>query len=145
MKFLFLALFVIFGFTACKNQNTPTPATATNLHVEKKDPYTQPSWVNSPQKDGKVGAVGTAYPHFKGKSYQRKLAISRGLDELAQQSGVNINSKISTLQQRDGQDTRSKAQIYTVQNSANETINAHIEAIWTDPRTKEIYIWLLQD
>jgi hypothetical protein len=134
MKSIFLVILIIFSFSACLDKKTV---------VKKEIP--PPVWISKPYMNGKIGAVGSAYPHFKGKTFQRRLAISRGLDELAQQSGVNIKSTIKTSQERQGSSTKTGAQIYTVQNSANETIKAHIEAVWTDKRTQELYIWLLQD
>ena len=123
-------------FIAC--QNTPSPKT-TAATVQK------PEWIYQPSINGKVGAVGSAMPHFKGTAAQRRLAISRGLDELSQQSGVNVQSTIKRNEKRLGSLTNSSAEVFTIQNSANETIKAHIEDIWVEPRTKEIFIWLVAD
>lgn len=127
----FLCLTVFIG---CKEEKRIIPPT-----------IKEPQWIYQPNLTGKIGAVGSAKEHFKGKTAQRRLAISRALDELSQQSGVQVQSTIKRNEKRDGLYTNSSAEIYTVQNSANETIQAHIEAIWIHPKTKEIYIWLVAD
>ena len=131
-KLFFISLIVSLSFSACQSKY-------------KSIPINKPTWINSPQKEGKVGAIGSAMPHFKGKTAQRKLAISRALDELAQQSGVQVQSSIIRNEKRSGKQTQSSAEVFTIQNSANETIHAHIEKTWTNPRTKEVYVWLVAD
>ncbi len=129
---LFILLIPVI-FTACQNRSIKP------ILIE------EPAWVLQPSLEGKVGAVGSAKEHFKGKSAQRRLAISRALDELAQQSGVQVESTIKRNERREGIQTSSSAEIYTVQNSSNETIQAHIQEVWTHPVTKEIYVWLVAD
>ena len=131
-----LLLLISFFFIACQNTSSPEVSTALS---------NEPAWIYQPCMDGKIGAIGSAMPHFKGKAAQRRLAISRGLDELSQQSGVNIQSTIKRNEKRSGDITNSSAEVFTIQNSANETIKAHIEDIWVEPRTKEIFIWLVAD
>jgi len=131
-KLTSLLLILLFSFTACQNRQVTAP-------VEK------PSWINSPKKGEQIGAVGSAMPHFNGKTAQRRLAISRALDELAQQNGVQVKSTILRNEKRVGKQTKSSAEVFTIQSSANTTIHAHIEKAWADPRTEEIYIWLLAD
>lgn len=139
MKYIVI-FFLIISFNACK---------APHKSTEVKDPTvlksSMPKWILSPSQNGKVGAVGSALPHFKGKTAQRRLAISRALDELAQQSGVNVKSTILRKEKRDGAITNSSAEVFSIQNSANKSIKAHIQEIWTNPKTEEIYVWLLAD
>ncbi len=104
-----------------------------------------PKWVTHPYKNGKTGAVGSAQIHFKGNSEQRKLAISRALDELAQQQGVEVSSQIARQDARDGMFVSSKSEIYSFQKNSGEIIYAHIEAVWKNPRTGELFIWMLKD
>ena len=111
----------------------------------KLPPVQKPKWIDYPSSDLLIGAVGSAMPHFKGKTAQRRLAISRAIDELAQQSGVEVQSTILRKESREGSRTQASAEIYTIQNSENKTIQAHIEAVWTHPRTQEIYVWLLEN
>lgn len=119
-------------FSACQNRPSPIP-----VH--------EPLWMAKPSLEGKIGAVGSAKPHFKGPAEQRKLAISRALDELAQQSGVEVKSAIVRNEKRTGSLVNSSAELFTLQNSTNETIKAHIQEIWTNPKTKEMHVWLLAD
>jgi len=115
-----------------------------NTHKELP-PVQKPNWIDYPSSDLLIGAVGSAMPHFKGKTAQRRLAISRAIDELAQQSGVQVQSTILRKESREGSQTQASAEVYTIQNSENKTIHAHIEAVWTHPRTEEIYVWLLEN
>ncbi len=131
MKYI-ISFFILFFLSACQSKQTPLPVQ-------------EPQWINAPMKEGKIGAVGSAKVHFKGKTAQRKLAISRALDELAQQSGVSVKSAIVTQERRQGQQTKASVDLYSVQNTANETIKAHIQAVWVNPKTDEIFVWLLAD
>jgi len=108
-------------------------------------PVQKPNWIDYPSSDLLIGAVGSAMPHFQGKTAQRRLAISRAIDELAQQSGVQVQSTIIRKESREGSLTQASAEVYTIQNSEDKTIQAHIEAVWTHPRTQEIYVWLLEN
>jgi len=132
LKLLIFSIIISISFSACQSKSS-------------YEPIIEPSWITNPQKNGKIGAVGTALPHFKGKTFQRHLAVSRGLDELALQKGVNIQSQTTRKEGRYGASTSSQAEVYSVQDTTSKEINAHIEAVWTNPRTQEIYIWLLAD
>lgn len=131
-KLLFSSLLLVLLVSGCSRTSDLPP-------VEK------PPWIEHPASDIYIGSVGSAMPHFKGKTAQRRLAISRAIDELAQQSGVEVQSTILRKEKRTGSQTRASAEIYTIQNSKNQTVQAHIEEVWTHPYTKEIYVWLLQD
>jgi len=132
-RLLFFILLIPALFTACQKRDIKP------IIVE------EPTWVLQPSIDGKIGAVGSAREHFKGKTAQRRLAISRALDELSQQSGVTVHSTIKRSEKRNGMQINSSAELYTIQNSSNETIKAHIQEVWTHPVTKEIYVWLVAD
>ena len=107
----------------------------------------KPEWVLNPNVGGKRGAVGVA-----GKTYdqhvssQRKLAISRALDELAMQQGVDV--KLSMQKEEHMQNEHSSTSIdmhsdYKTKNAS--AITAHIEDVWQDPYTGELYVWLVLD
>jgi uncharacterized protein YcfL len=130
---LFLSVFLLlFLLDGCSTQ-------------KELPPVKKPNWIDYPSSDQLIGAVGSAMPHFKGKTAQRRLAISRAIDELAQQSGVQVQSTILRKESREGSQIQASAEVYTIQNSENKTIHAHIEAVWTHPRTEEIYVWLLEN
>jgi len=105
----------------------------------------EPLWIYQPNIHAKTGAVGSSKPQFKGKTVQRRVAVSRALDELAQQSGVHVGNIIMRNEKSFGDTGSSSTQIQSTQTSSGATIRAHIEEIWTDPRTQEMYVWLVAD
>ncbi len=111
---------------------------------EPKSKYERPSWVMKPNQDGKIGAVGSAYIHHRGVSHQRRLAITRALDELSLQRGVDVSMSMAKEEQvtndRVSTDLNVKSS-YT----ANTKITAHIEEVWQDPMSQEYFVWLVLD
>jgi hypothetical protein len=130
-----LIITIITSIIGCNNSPKPV--------VESS----KPTWIVNPMQNGKVGAVGVAGRTYDQRiSTQRKLAIQRALDELALQQGVKVelsmqkkehvtNNIVSTKM-----DTSSK---YKTTNS--NAITAHIEDVWQDKITGELYIWLVLD
>ncbi len=121
-------------FIACNN---PKP----------KVQSSKPEWILNPNYNGKVGAVGVAGRTYDQRvSTQRKLAIQRALDELAMQQGVKVKLKMkkNELVKNDSVSTTTttKSEYETTNNSS---ITAHIEDVWQDKITGEIYIWLVLD
>ena len=111
---------------------------------EVKSKYDEPSWIMNPNQSGKTGAVGSSHRHINGTRAQRKLAITSALDELSLQQGVKVemsmqkkehvaNDRVSTDVKIDGK------------YSANHTITAHIQEIWKNPISDELYIWMVMD
>lgn len=108
-------------------------------------PNPQPDWVTHPYIANKTVAIGSANIHYHGKVAQRKLAISRALDEIASQQGVNVSSQVIRHDQRDGSRASGKSDIYSFQTSDNKVVNAHIKDTWSNPRTDELFIWMVAD
>ena len=113
----------------------------------KPEAGARPAWILNPNYDGKQGAVGVAAETYDmSVSTQRKLAISRALDELALQKGVkvelNMKKEEHLRNQKSSLSIDSSSSYKTTNPSA---ITAHIEAIWKDPRTGELYVWLVLD
>ena len=106
---------------------------------------TKPKWINNPYLTHKTAAVGSAKTHYYGEAAQRKLAISRALDELASQQGVRVSSKVTRHDHRDGSRTSAKSDIYSFQTTDNKVVHAHIEDTWRDPRTDELFIWMIAE
>lgn len=134
MRFIFaFTLLLVLAFSGCVE---PLPKDSVNA---------QPAWVSNPSLNGKTGAIGTANRHYKGLSFQRELAITRGLDELALQQGVKISLKIEKKDKviNDNATISMESQGTYLTNSNN--ITAHIEDVWKDPISEEIYIWLILD
>jgi len=78
----------ILFFSGCSNNSI-------NLKViANKDSNSVPKWLDDPQKEakGKITAVGCAGYHYKGVTAQKKLAVSRAIDEIATQVRVNVNT-----------------------------------------------------
>lgn len=108
-------------------------------------PVIEPAWLYKPNLNGKTGAVGSSKPQFKGNAVQRRVAVSRALDELAQQSGVNVGNIIMRKERVSALGANISTEVQSRQSTADITVNAHIEETWTDPRTKELHIWLVAD
>ena len=124
--FFFLSLFII---TGCSS------------HSSK--PVIEPKWLYKPNINGKTGAVGSSKPHFKGKTAQRRVAVSRALDELAQQSGVEVGSIIMRNEKNSAIGVSSSTTVRSIQKTSGTVINAHIQEVWINPKNKEMYVWLV--
>ena len=134
MNTIFVSLVLsLLVFVGCNSQ--PTPIT-----VPK-----QPSWVLDPMQNGKTGAVGIAGRTYDQKvSTQRKLAITRALDELTLQKGVEVNLNMSKRELVQNERSSSKLDTKTTY-KASATVTAHIEALYKDNYTGEIYVWMVLD
>ena|GEM_PF-732330 len=105
----------------------------------------QPKWVYETSKDGKIGGVGISKPHFNGKTAQRSLAISRALDEIARQMGVEVNNiqKISTA--GTSQNATTNLESYSFQSTNGKIVIAKIQSFWEDKTTDELYVWMVEE
>lgn len=134
MKGIF-ALFIVVLITLTGCQKQP----------EVVDKNARPSWILNPNQKGKIGAVGAAGRTYDQKiSSQRKLAISRALDELSLQQGVKVEMSMTkkdvVTNDRSSTDMRSNSNYKT-----SSTITAHIEAAWSDPLSGEFFVWMVID
>jgi hypothetical protein len=132
MRNLFLALIFLL-FAGCSE--TVTPAQQENIQF--------PAWVTDPNFNGLRGSVGSSAPHFKGPAYQRSLAISRALDELAMEMGVQVSVDLQREEKANGYSVKSKSDIKTKQAVNNSNVTAHIEATFINPQTNELYVWMV--
>ena len=110
--------------------------------VEQTDSK-RPAWILNPSVGGKVGAVGVAGRTYDQKeSTKRKLAITRALDELSLQQGVRVVLNISKKEvvKNDNMTTSMDTQSNY---KANAKVTAHIEQVWEDPLTQELYVWMV--
>ncbi|MEA2091412.1 MAG: hypothetical protein U9O83_03480 [Campylobacterota bacterium] len=126
---LILLLLVLAG---CASQPAPRTSEA-------------PSWILNPNQDGKIGAVGSSMRTYDQKtSTQRKLAISRALDELSLQKGVKV--EMSLTKQESYKNGRGNTQMDTgASYQTKSTITAHIENIYEDKISGELFIWMVMD
>jgi hypothetical protein len=131
-SFFTLIILVMFGFTGC---NQPEPKISSST----------PSWILNPNQNGKIGAIGSAGMVYDGKtSTKRKLAITRALDELSLQQGVKVQLSMTKTEQLSNDRTSVNMNANSSYKS-NETITAHIEAVWENPKNKELFIWMVMD
>ena len=136
--FIFLLLILFGSMTAFTSgcANTPKPRTTV-----------KPGWVLNPNYNGKRGAVGVAGKTYDQRvSTQRKLAIERALDELALQQGVKVELSMQKEEHfRNEHTSTSMDSASSYETSGTSAITAHIEDVWEDPYTGELYVWLVLD
>lgn len=131
--FTYSLILTVLILTGC-NQPKPTAS-----------PSTPPSWIMNPNQGGKIGAVGSANRVYDGKtSTKRQLAITRALDELSLQQGVKVKMSMTKSEQVTNDRVQSKVDVDATY-SANTTVTAHIEAMWQDPLSAELFIWMVVD
>lgn len=119
--------------------------TGCSSQPEVKNNESQPSWVMNPNQDGKFGAIGVAGRTYDQKlSTQRKLAITRALDELTLQRGVKV--KLSMSKEEVVNNDRLSTHLNQQSSyDASSTVTAHIEQVWNNPLSGDIYIWMVLD
>jgi len=109
--------------------------------VATNDSLKKPKWIYTPpHKEGKICGVGYSAMHVRGFSYQRALAISRGIDEIARQMGVKVNSSLEYYMGKTGSSTSSELNVYTIQTTEGKVIKAKIEDSYYDEKTDELFI-----
>ena len=119
--------------------------TGCNSQPVAKNSNIQPSWVMNPNQDGKSGAIGVAGRTYDQKpSTQRKLAITRALDELTLQQGVKVQMSMSK-EEVVNNDRSSTHLEHTSSYDASSSVTAHIEQAWENPLSGDIYIWMVVD
>jgi hypothetical protein len=102
-----------------------------------------PEWIYNPGMSGKLGGVGSAIMHVKGRAAQRELAISRALDEIARQMGVKVSNVLSTQASASEAGASSAMQSYSFQTTDGTTVKAQIKAIWHDSYRDELFVWMV--
>lgn len=87
-RFQFLSIVSVLLLSGCANNS------ALNTKPVTID-SNQPAWISNPyiglSKDS-IAAVGCARVHFKGVAAQKKLAISRAIDEIATEVKTTVNN-----------------------------------------------------
>ena len=109
------------------------------------NPTTPPSWILNPNKDGRNGAVGSAMRTYDQKtSTQRKLAITRALDELSLQQGVKVEMNLTKHESYNNSRMNTKMDVDS-KYKTNNTITAHIEDVYKDKNSGELFIWMVMN
>jgi hypothetical protein len=101
----------------------------------------EPKWLNNPQKEAgdKITAVGCARIHYKGVSAQKKLAVSRAIDEIATQVEVTVDN-VSLRNRTNNSSSSSSSSLQSV-NKVN--LKTKIMAYYTKP-DGEICAWVIK-
>ncbi|MGB5964284.1 MAG: hypothetical protein WBF77_03400 [Sulfurimonadaceae bacterium] len=128
-----LTLFVSLVFAACS---------ATEPAVDNR---TQPTWVLDPNLSGAVGAVGQCGTHYDGRSMQRKVAITRAIDELAMQGDVTVDSEIYVSTEVLGSQVKNRSKSKTYVSAKGVPVHAFIEEMWFDKKSEVLYVWMIKD
>jgi len=110
---------------------------------EPKAAAGMPEWVFNPGMSGKIGGVGSAVTHIRGRSAQREVAISRALDEIARQMGVKVSTILSTQASAGEGGASSSMQSYSFQTTDGKTVKARIKAMWHDGYRDELFVWMV--
>jgi len=133
-KILTLSFLALVFITGCGS--TPQP---TSVKCEDK------SWMLNPNSNGKIGSVGSSMRTYSGtNNSQRKLAITRALDELSLQKGVKVTlnmNKTETVKNDKSTITLDSKSTY----STNNKITAHIQDACKVNSSGEFFVWMLLD
>ena len=136
IKLLSYLLLGLLMFSGC----TPQPENTSTTYKS-----TIPSWILNPNKDGKNGAVGSSMRTYDQKtSTQRKLAITRALDELSLQKGVKVQMNLTKQESYENGTGKSKIDV-NASYQTNTTVTAHIEEVYQDKLSGELFIWMVMD
>lgn len=103
----------------------------------------QPSWVNNPSVSDKIAGIGICGIHVNGKTAQRNLAIQRAVDEIAAQLGVTVNNVALVSTKGTSSAASTSVESYSLQSVDGKVVSAVIKGTWTDPKTSELYIWMV--
>lgn len=133
VRYALTLVLLVLIFSGC---NQPKPVDSQSI---------APSWIMNPNQGGKIGAVGSANRVYDGKtSTKRQLAITRALDELSLQQGVKVKMSMTKNEQVTNDKVNSNVNVDATY-SADSTVTAHIEDMWQDPLSAELFIWMVVD
>lgn len=131
---LFIFTISVLLFTGCTNNNKVSNTKTVVVNSG------EPKWMIDPYidlPDGTVAAIGCARKHFKGKAAQRKLAISRAIDEIATQVKTTVNN--ATLRRRTNSSSSMNAT--SLQSVDNVNVKTKVMDIYTD-RNNNMCVWV---
>ncbi len=112
-------------------------------NVAKNKNTGKPEWYYKPGMGGGIGGVGISGPHVMGPNAQRELAVTRAIDDISRQMGVEVSNvtKVQTTGTRDS--ARTQMEVYSIQTVKGETVKARIREFWEDPNTNQLYVWMV--
>ncbi len=121
-------------FTGCVN-------TFSNNKIVTKQ---EPQWLIDPYvSNDKIAAVGCAKEHINGVEAQKKLAISRAIDQIAIQYKVTVENIAYRQKTMQGINSSSKSQSSSLQTVDSVSVGTKTKAIYTK-RNGDICAWVVQ-
>ena len=104
----------------------------------------EPAWLLDPYTAGdKIAAVGCAAKHFKGVEAQKKLAISRAIDQIATQNSVTVNNVTLRKREVNSMGGNSGMNSTSMQSVDNVNISTKVKALYTKDNG-DICAWVVQ-
>lgn len=105
----------------------------------------EPKWLLDPYVDGdKIAAVACSGKHFNGVEAQKKLAISRAIDQIATQNSVTVNNVTLRKKQQSSFGGRSSGMNATsLQSVDNVKVSTKTKALYTK-KNGDICAWVVQ-
>ncbi|GAB6094433.1 hypothetical protein JCM14469_06850 [Desulfatiferula olefinivorans] len=104
-----------------------------------------PNWVYNSAVEGKVTGIGVCGEHVNGVNAQRSLAIKRAIDEMALQMGVKVSNVALIGTKAGAAGSSSSVESYSFQTVDGNVVKAVIRETWKNPKTNEIYIWMVTE
>ena len=126
-------------FAACGTPSKVIP----DLSPDNKQENGKPDWYWKPGAAGKIGGVGICGPHINGLTGQRELAVSRAIDDIARQMGVKVDSAVQMATSGTKDSAVTQADVYSIQTVDGKTVKAAVRELWEDPKTGELYVWMV--
>jgi len=108
-------------------------------------PINKPSWIMNSSVSGKVTGIGVCGMHVNGVNAQRSLAIKRAIDEIAMQLGVKVNNVALVGTKSGPGGGGGSVESYSFQTVEGQVVKAVIKETWKDPKTEEIYVWMVTE
>ncbi len=132
---ILISLFLFVGIFSCKSK----PGTVESFTQD------MPKWVYHYDPGNKTCGVGTSLPHIKGIAFQRAVAIARGIDEIARQIHVSVDSKLEHYMSSSNGTTSSTLSTFSVQTTSGVSISAKIIDAWLSHTSNEFYVLMCTD
>jgi hypothetical protein len=124
--------FSLFLITACGDKSP-------------KETQQMPEWIMSGSSGSGTCYVGSSRPHIKGLPYQKALAVSRAIEGIARQKGVQVDVQVETLMRGTSKGASTSMSSYSVQTTTGQNVTAKIKKTWMNPSTQEIFILMCED
>ena len=135
MKSSLIILCTTLLLAGCAQNNPQTPQTKNG----------EPAWILNPQIDsnGKLAGSGCSKIHYKGVPSQKKLAISRAIEQIAIQKRVKVKSIAYRQKTNQNGQVSSKVQTSSLQEVENVSLSTHIKEIYTKDNG-DICAWVIE-